>query len=197
MSFKHIVVGLDQSFTDSTIFTRALEQAKPHTSSITIVHALKSPPSGLETHLPIGQHTEMAQDLYGILSRQHHARLERSRRQAVNWLDLYLQQAIAKGIPTQIQCPSGNPGLWLCEVAQRSGADLIVIGHRENHGVRSVGNSSVTQYVLQHAACAVLVVQGLPLPTEQPMALQPIDRDTFQPIVTPASGRLASQMFKV
>jgi nucleotide-binding universal stress UspA family protein len=197
MSFKHIVVGLDQSFKDSTVFARALEQAKPHSSSITIVHTLKSPPSGLETQLPIGQHTDMARDLYSILSRQHNARLERGKRQAESWLDLYLQQAIAKGIPTQVNCQSGNPGLWLCEIAQRRDADLIVIGHRENHGVRSVGNSSVTQYVLQHAACAVLVVQGLPIATEQSMALQPIERDTFKPIVTPASGRLASQMFKV
>jgi nucleotide-binding universal stress UspA family protein len=197
MSFKQIVVGLDQSFKDSTVFARALEQAKPRSSSIMIVHTLKSPPSGLETHLPIGQHTEMAQDMYNILARQHNARLERSKRQAASWLDLYLQQAIAKGIPTQVSCQSGNPGLWLCEIAQRWGADLIVMGHRENHGVRSVGNSSVTQYVLQHAACTVLVVQGLPSPTALPEVLNAIDRDAFKPIVTPASGRLASQMFKV
>jgi nucleotide-binding universal stress UspA family protein len=197
MSFKQIVVGLDQSFKDDTVFARALEQAKPHSSSILIVHTLNSPPSGLETHLPVGQHPEMAQDLYNILARQHNARIERSKRQAASWLDLYLQQAIAKGIPTQVNCQSGSPGLWLCEIAQRWGADLIVMGHRENHGLRSVGHSSVTQYVLQHAACAVLVVQGLPSPTALPEALNAIDRDAFQPIVTPASGRLASQMFKI
>jgi nucleotide-binding universal stress UspA family protein len=197
MTFKHIVVGLDQSFKDSSVFARALEQAKPHSSSIMIVHTLKSPPSGLETHLPIGQHTEVARDMYNILARQHNARIERSKRQAEGWLDLYLQQAIAKGIPTQVSCQSGNPGLWLCEIAQRWGADLIVMGHRENHGLRSVGSSSVTQYVLQHATCAVLVVQGLPTPTALPEALSRIERDAFKPITTPASGRLASQMFKV
>jgi nucleotide-binding universal stress UspA family protein len=194
MTFKKIVVGLDQSFKDSTVFTRALEQAKPHSSSIMIVHTLKSHPSNMEISLPIGQHTEAAQDMYSILSRQHKERLERSKRQAESWLELYFQQAIAKGIPTQVNCQSGNPGIWLCEMAQRWDADLIVIGHRENHGLRSVGNSSVTQYVLQHAPCAVLVIQG-ELPTPE---LNYVDRvDQTKPVTTPASARLASQMFKV
>jgi nucleotide-binding universal stress UspA family protein len=193
MTFKKIVVGLDQSFNDSTIFARALEQAKPHSSSILIMHTLKAHPS-TEIALPIGQHTEVARDMYNILSRQHQARLDRGKRQAENWLDLYVQQAIAKGIPTQVSCPAGNPGLWLCETAQRWGADLIVIGHRENHGLRSVGHSSVTQYVLQHAPCAVLVIQGeLPMPE-----LNYVDRvDQTKPVTTPAATRLASQMFKV
>jgi nucleotide-binding universal stress UspA family protein len=202
MTFKKIVVGLDQSFKDSTVFTRALEQAKPHSSSIMIVHTLESHPSNMEISLPmvsdrpevIGQHAEVARDMYSILSRQHKERLERSKRQAESWLELYFQQAIAKGIPTQVNCQSGNPGLWLCEMAQRWGADLIVIGHRENRGLRSVGNSSVTQYVLQHAPCAVLVIQG-ELPTPE---LNYVDRaDQSKPVTTPATARLASQMFKV
>jgi nucleotide-binding universal stress UspA family protein len=194
MTFKKIVVGLDQSFNDSTIFARALEQAKPHSSSILIMHTLKAHPSTTEISLPIGQHAEAARDMYNILSRQHQARLDRGKRQAINWLEMYVQQAIAKGIPTQVSCPSGNPGLWLCEMAQRWDADLIVIGHRENHGLRSVGNNSVTQYVMQHAPCAVLVIQGMTAMPE----LNQVDRaEVTKPLVTPASGRLASQMFKV
>jgi nucleotide-binding universal stress UspA family protein len=191
MTFKKIVVGLDQSFKDSSVFTRALEQAKPHSSSIMIVHTLlKSHPSNIEISLPIGQQAEVARDMYSILARQHQERLERSKRQAESWLELYFQQAIA----TQVNCQSGNPGLWLCEMAQRWGADLIVIGHCENHGLRSVGNRSVTQYVLQHAPCAVLVIQGeMPLPQLHDVA----QTEPAKPVTTPATARLASQMFKV
>jgi nucleotide-binding universal stress UspA family protein len=194
MTFKKIVVGLDQSFKDSTVFKRALEQAKPHSSSIMIVHTLESHPSHMEISLPIGQHAEVARDMYSMLARQHQERLERSKRQAKGWLEMYFQQAIAKGIPTQVNCQSGNPGLWLCEMAQRWGADLIVIGHRENHGLRSVGHSSVTQYVLQHAPCAVLVIQG-ELPTPEFNDVEPVNQT--KPVTTPATARLTSQMFKV
>jgi nucleotide-binding universal stress UspA family protein len=202
MTFKKIVVGLDQSFNDSIIFARALEQAKPHSSSILIMHTLKAHPSTTEISLPIRQHTEVARDMYNILSRQHKERLNRGKRQAENWLDMYVQQAIAKGIPTQVSCPSGNPGLWLCEMSQRWGADLIVIGHRENHGLRSVGHNSVTQYVLQHAPCTVLVIQGeLPTPElnyidgQRPTVGHRVDQT--KPVTTPATARVASQMFKV
>ncbi len=194
MTYKKIVVGLDQSFKDSTVFTRALEQAKPHSSSIMIVHTLESHPSDMAISLPIGQHAEVARDMYSILSRQHKERLERSKRQAESWLEMYFQQAIAKGIPTQVNCQSGNPGLWLCEMAQRWGADLIVIGHRENYGLRSVGSSSVTQYVLQHAPCAVLVIQG-ELPTPEFNYVEQVNQT--KPVTTPATARLTSQMFKV
>jgi nucleotide-binding universal stress UspA family protein len=194
MTFKKILVGLDQSFKDSAVFARALEQAKPHSSSILMMHTLTAHPSTAVINLPNGQHTEVAHDMYNILSRQHQARLERGKRQAKTWLEMYVQQAIAKGIPTQVTCQTGNPGLWLCEMAQRWGADLIVIGHRENHGLRSVGHNSVTQYVMQHAPCAVLVIQGEALHQE----LQPRQRvEASKPITTPASARLASQMFKV
>ncbi len=194
MTFKKIVVGLDQSFKDSIVFNRALEQAKPHSSSIMIVHTLESHPSSREISLPIGQHAEVARDMYSMLARQHKERLERSKRQAKGWLEIYFQQAIAKGIPTQINCQSGNSGLWLCEMAQRWGADLIVIGHCENHGLRSVGHDSVSQYVLQHAPCAVLVIQG-ELPTPEFNDVEPVNQT--KPVTTPATARLASQMFKV
>ncbi|NJN49085.1 MAG: universal stress protein [Alkalinema sp. RL_2_19] len=194
MTYKKIVVGLDQSFKDSAVFARALEQSRPHSTAMMIVHTLKGDTSRSLTEMPRGDHSSAARDMYNVISRQHQARLERDQQKAHSWLAMYLQQAIAKGIPTQVSCQSGNPGLWICETAQRWGADLIVIGHRENHGLRSVGNSSVTQYVLQHAPCSVLVVQGLPQLNE----LNPLQEEApTKPMHTPAERRLASQRFKI
>jgi nucleotide-binding universal stress UspA family protein len=193
MTFKKILVGLDQSFKDSAVFARALEQAKPHSTSMMIFHALKVEPRGEATAIATADN-DTTRDLYAMLARQHQARVERTKQKATNWLDLYFQQAIAKGIPTQVNCEAGNPGLWLCEMAQRWGADLIVVGHRDNQGLRSVGNSSVTQYVLQHAPCPILVIQGL-------ASLDEADYfnhlETPQMVSTPGSDRLASQMFKI
>ncbi|MBE9028499.1 universal stress protein [filamentous cyanobacterium LEGE 11480] len=194
MTYKKIVVGLDQSFKDSAVFARALEQTRRHSTAMTIIHTLKRDPSYSPLNISSSSHTKDARDMMNIISRQHKERLERDKRKAHSWLEMYCQQALAKGIPTQVNCQSGNPGLWICETAQRWDADLIVIGHRENHGLRSVGNSSVTQYVLQHAPCTVMVVQGVAHLDE----MNHFDRDEpTKPINSPAERRLASQMFKI
>ncbi|MFM2429633.1 MAG: hypothetical protein RLZZ511_846 [Cyanobacteriota bacterium] len=193
MTFKKILVGLDQSFKDSAVFARALAQAKPHSTSMMIFHALKVEPHHPEMPSSDGDN-DTARDLYAMLARQHKARIERTKQKATNWLDLYFQQAIAKGIPTQVNCEAGNPGLWICEMAQRWGADLIVVGHRDNQGVRSVGNSSVTQYVLQHAPCPILVIQGLAT-LDEPDYFNRLEMP--RTIATPGNDRLVSQMFKI
>lgn len=195
MTFKKIVVGLDQSFKDSAVFAQALEQARPHQTSILLVHTIPAEPSMAPVHMPAGKHTSEARDMYKILSRQHQARFQRNKNKAQEWLEMYFQQALAKGIPTQVQCQSGDPGLWLCELAQRWGADLIIMGHRENHGLRSVGKNSISNYVLQHAPCSVLIIQGSPELDE----FNQVDRtvQTKPLVTTPASDRLESQMFKI
>jgi nucleotide-binding universal stress UspA family protein len=198
MTFKKIVVGLDQSFKDSMVFARALEQAKPHISTMMMIHTLKYDRESIS--MGIGQHSDDAHDMYSMLQRRQQTRIEQATTKAHDWLEMYFQQAIAKGIPTQIDCRASEPGLWLCEVAQRWGADLIVIGHRENQGLKSVGSDSVTQYVLQHACCSVLVVNGIaPLQElNQINQQEQLSKENLRKTVrTPAEGRLASQMFKV
>jgi nucleotide-binding universal stress UspA family protein len=198
MTFKKIVVGLDQSFKDSLVFSRALEQARPHVSSMIIVHTLK-----LDREAPsmaTGIHTSDAQDMYSMLQRRQQSRVQEATTKAHEWMEMYFQQSIAKGIPTQIDCRVSDPGLWLCEVAQRWGADLIVIGHREHQGFMAMGANSVSQYVLQHASCSVLVVNGI----EQLQELNQIahheqrpKEDLLKPVRTPAEARLESQMFRI
>jgi nucleotide-binding universal stress UspA family protein len=145
MTFKKIVVGLGQSFQDDAIFARALEQAQPNLSQLMMIHTLKP------DREPV---------LNSRFQQQQQTRLDQASTKAHRWLEAYREQAIAQGISTQIDCRSSDPGLWICEVAQRWGADLIVMGHRANQGAKSAGANSVTQYMLQHAPCDVLVVNS-------------------------------------
>jgi len=69
----------------------------------------------------------------------------------------------------------GDPGEEIIKVAQRWGADLIVMGTRGRHGTSDRWLGNVAQYVLRHAAVPVLLVRE---PVEQPAA----DADT--PAVT-------------
>ncbi len=210
MAFKKIVVGLDQSFQDSIVFARALEQAKPHVSTMMIVHTLKYDREPMAMVALGGPRNDDARDMYSTLQRRQQTRLQQASTKAHDWLEMYFQQAIAKGIPAQIDCRASEPGLWLCEVAQRWGADLIVIGHRESQGVKSVGANSVTQYVLQHAHCSVLIANGMTPLQELPQTGQ-LDSDSSLPPSqdprntgdlahlsrTPVAARLPRQMLKI
>ncbi len=159
MSFRRILIGLDQSFQDSLVFRRALEQAKPHISTMLIVHCLKADHSRNE--IPAGQHSSDAIGLYETLRRVQQRRVENELHRAQDTLQLYVEHANAKGIPTQIDCRVAQPEVRICQLAQQWNADLIVMGHRERGGMRQVGFESVTQYVLQRVGCSVMVVNGI------------------------------------
>lgn len=53
----------------------------------------------------------------------------------------------------------GSPGSKLSGYAQSSGCDLIVIGHRGLNGLERLFLGSVSEYVLRHAHCPVLIVK--------------------------------------
>lgn len=53
----------------------------------------------------------------------------------------------------------GNPSNIICEIAKDEKYDLIVIGSRGISGVRSYLLGSVSQKVVNHAICPVLVVK--------------------------------------
>jgi nucleotide-binding universal stress UspA family protein len=62
------------------------------------------------------------------------------------------------GISADIGLPAGNPGQQICEMAHKWGADLILLGRRGLPEEKEYLLTSVSNYVLHHAPCAVLVV---------------------------------------
>lgn len=76
-------------------------------------------------------------------------------------VDSVLERAVtlAKtgGIEPKIHAPKGDPADALMEVAEREGADLIVVGNRGMTGARRL-LGSVPNKVTHHAGCSVLVV---------------------------------------
>ena len=53
----------------------------------------------------------------------------------------------------------GNPAKTICRVAKNNDIDLIVIGRRGRSGISELMMGSVSNYVLHHAPCSVLIVQ--------------------------------------
>lgn len=150
--FEKILVAIDDSESSRTIFEAALMLAKANKSELMLVHVLT-----------------LVDDLYpgdafiGIPEaalRAHAKRLEQREQAGVERLQSLAAEAIAARIPTEFTQNIGDPGKLICAVAKNWDANLIVIGRRGLHGLSELFLGSTSNYVLHHAPCNVLTIQG-------------------------------------
>ncbi len=69
------------------------------------------------------------------------------------------KKMIPEGIKVQTFCEIGSPTLVIPEFAAENGYDLIIIGSRGLGVISGFVMGSVSNYVVHHAKCAVLVVK--------------------------------------
>ncbi len=167
MSFNRILVALDQSPQQTAVFEQALDLAHKRRSPLLLLHcvevlpALASPMGGVApvsapyptvgmTPDPILMGHAPGEANYWQQEMQTHR----------TWLNEYCQRAIASDIPAEYECVMGKPADLICEWAQRWQADLIVIGRQGHSGITELLLGSVSNYVMHHAPCSVLVIQN-------------------------------------
>lgn len=80
--------------------------------------------------------------------------------QSQSFLNQQILEAQENGIDTSGVLLYGSPGAKLCELAQTWDADLIIVGSRGLSGIGELLIGSVSNYVLHHAPCAVLVIHA-------------------------------------
>lgn len=159
MVFHKILVAIDRSSQSAAVFAKALELAQQHHSSLLLISAVQIPAEVLTApFLGIGTIADV--NTYSSLKRLQQEQVQTSVRQAERWLREYVAAATAKGIPIEVRCDAQRPGEWICGQAKAWNSDLIVLGRRGHRGLSEVLLGSVSSYVLHHAPCAVLVVQG-------------------------------------
>lgn len=160
MAFKRVLVALDRSPQASLVFEQALAQLDP-TGVLMMVHAVR-PETDMQTAPYLGIGTIADVDTYGTIKRMQRERMQREVERARQGLDHFYQQAVAQGIAVEQDCRVAEPAVWICELAYNWKADVIVLGRRGHRGLTEVVLGSVSNYVLHHAPCSVLVVQGTP-----------------------------------
>jgi nucleotide-binding universal stress UspA family protein len=162
MSFHRILAGLDCSELSPRVFETALEVAQQNQAELFLFHCLTAdivmgPPSftgdiGLSPHLVSQAYQSEC------------IQLEQQTHRAQEFLQKYYEIAVQSGIKTQSDCLITEAGSGICRTAQAWNADLIVLGRRGRKGFAEALLGSVSNYVLHHAHCAVLIVQGTSLP---------------------------------
>jgi nucleotide-binding universal stress UspA family protein len=157
--FQRILIAVDESSTSDSAFREALDLAKQNQASLLLLHVLStsSPaapvvPTFMPYYYPI---------VTDAMMERYRERWEEAEKQGLERLRSLADRALRLEIPTEFTQNIGNPGPVICAIAQDWNADLIVLGRRGYSGFNELVMGSVSNYVMHHAQCSVLTVQGM------------------------------------
>lgn len=158
MTFKKILVAFDQSVSGQAIYDQAVDLAKAQNAELMLYHAL-NPDLVLGPMLLPGE-MGLAPQLVTQAYEAQQTYLDRQTQEIRDWLNGLAEQATQQGIATQFSYRCTDAGRGICDLARGWGADLILVGRRGRSGLTEALLGSVSNYVLHHAPCAVLVLQS-------------------------------------
>lgn len=154
--FHKILVALDQSDSSQLVFDAAINLAKTLNAHLMLVHVL-SPTDGFASpvfSMP-GTYPLVREDVDFYLKQW------RSKETAgLEFLQAKSSLATADGIHTEFTQILGDPGNAICTIAHTWNANLILIGRRGYKGLSELFMGSISNYVVHHAPCSVLTIQG-------------------------------------
>ncbi len=159
--FNRILVAMDSSAIGKYVFNEALSLAKATNTKLLLFHVL-SPEQNGNLYTPMMTSLEYYPVMVsGKTQEIYQQQWEKFENLGLELLRSRTDEATAAGISTEFTQVSGNPGPTICNFARSWGAELIVIGRRGHSGLTELILGSVSNYVLYHASCSVLIVQHL------------------------------------
>ena len=157
-SFNKILVAVDRTSGSQTVFIKALELAQCFGSKLVLFSAI-SPDYNISyfspSIYPVGESIPISDAAVKIYMEHQ----EQERQHSLEFLNGLAAKATAAHIAVEIDLKLGDPARLICDVADSLSVDLIVVGRRGFSGLTELWMSSVSNYVLHHAPCSVLVVQ--------------------------------------
>lgn len=154
--FKKILVALDRSSEADSVLNFALSLAQPGTSEILLVHFIEWQMQDVSPWIGVGTLYDI--DLSGDRYHWNRQHLEAEIEIVKDWLKAMAEKA--NQFEVSYECHIGNCNLGIGDRAKDWGADVIVIGRRGHRNISEILLGSVSNYVIHHAPCSVLVVQG-------------------------------------
>lgn len=156
--FHKILAAIDTSAIAKYVFEQALTLAKADNANLMLFHVISEEGEGSRSMpiLPRLEYYPVVSDKTLEIYREQWEVLEK---QGLDLLRSHTAQATAAGVSTEFTQGAGSPGRKICDLARSWNADLIIMGRRGRSGLSELILGSVSNYVLHHAGCSVLVVQ--------------------------------------
>jgi nucleotide-binding universal stress UspA family protein len=151
--FRRILVAINDSRYEQMVFEQALSLAQLNQAELMMLHVLEP----FSDHYLTGPYQVFSQSTWEIYRMK---RKEQEDAMAAQFQTLEAM-AITAGVTPEFSQNVGAPGKVICDLAKTWNADLIVLGRHGRSGFSEIFLGSVSNYVLHHAQCHVLAVQGL------------------------------------
>lgn len=155
--FQKILAAVDRSDVSQQTFAAAVELAKTLKAQLMLINVL----SPLEATYPAPLYSARA--AYPVAPESMHLYVQQWQtveQEGLEFLRAKTEIATAAGITTEFTQALGDPGHAICTLARSWNANLIMIGRRGYTGLGELFIGSVSNYVMHHAPCSVLTVQG-------------------------------------
>ncbi len=140
------------------VLAQAIEIANKNNSHLFIFHSI--------THFPERQDVLVGSNVIpyaGFYTAETLSFSDRIVEETIEELNTWLQSiqtyAAEQGVQADYEYGIGEAGKLICDRAEQYDIDLIVIGRRGLSGFKEMLLGSVSNYVVHHAPCHVLVVQ--------------------------------------
>lgn len=157
--YRKILVALDHSPARTVLVGKAVAMAKFMEADLMLVHAL-SAYDDASPGLPVRAYHSYYPIVDSIAWETYQKRWEAYEKTGLEDLQNLAKEANAAGIKAEFVQTAGDPGRVICDTARSWEADLIVVGNRGRAGLSEFLLGSVSNYVMHHATCSVLVVHN-------------------------------------
>ena len=153
--YKRILAALDMR--EPAVFEAALSLASATGAYLMLIHVLSnrdsdSPMTPAATAWDYS--TPLSQKAWEVYQKQWKAYAQ----QGLDRLQDYVEKAAAAGVKADFLQTASSPEQGICQSAETWRADLIVVGSRRRKGLQELLLGSVSNYVMHHAGCSVLIV---------------------------------------
>jgi nucleotide-binding universal stress UspA family protein len=153
MNYQKILVSIDRTPQAEFVFNQSLQLAKLYQSQLKLFHCISVSPMILGS----------PGDLYGQRLNQvaqiQHELIEKEINEVSGWLSTFVSYAQQQGVSIETEYQVGEAGYWIREMTKKWGADLVIVGRRNRSELAELFLGSVSNYVVHHVKCSVLVVQ--------------------------------------
>lgn len=137
--FSRILVAVDGSQSAEKAFVKSIYLAQKCESKLDVVHVVSC---------ELGGDSATTFEL-----------IDELKTKAEKMLDEYKIQATKNNVPIEITVTQGDPAQVIIELANAKRYDLIIMGTRGKSAFQELLIGSVSQKVMHHASCPVMVVR--------------------------------------
>lgn len=158
--FSKILVALDQGNTCAPLFKEAVTLAQATDAALMLLSVIAlEGEDGLTIPASSGlfyyslNASETIWDVYQKHFREYEA-------QSLERLRNFCAEAISLGLQAEFTQSFGSPERVICDLARTWEADLIMVGSHQRTGLSELVMGSVSNYVMHHTPCSVLVTHA-------------------------------------